>query len=253
MLTFFRRIRKGLLGTSQTRKYLLYAIGEIALVVIGILIALQINIWNNSQIRNQRETEQLQTLKGEFELGVEHLKSILNTVDYHATNIDTLITILKSSGSKRVRISGTLLGSAIMWRTSDVSLSSLNTLIASGDLNHLSNISLRIKLAGLPTKLLDLTEDEIFSKEFSGNHMGPFLARQGLAEIAYSNRQDFKRSNSVSFTVPDEIEVVPNLEFIGLLTIRRVHFWYTQLQVPQVLSYIEELIDLINEELEKRK
>ena len=46
MLTFFRRIRKGLLGSGQARKYLLYAIGEIALVVIGILIALQINNWN---------------------------------------------------------------------------------------------------------------------------------------------------------------------------------------------------------------
>ena len=46
MLTFFRRIRKGLLGEGATSKYLLYAIGEIALVVIGILIALQINNWN---------------------------------------------------------------------------------------------------------------------------------------------------------------------------------------------------------------
>lgn len=46
MMTFFRRIRKGLLGDGATRKYLLYAVGEIALVVIGILIALQINNWN---------------------------------------------------------------------------------------------------------------------------------------------------------------------------------------------------------------
>jgi hypothetical protein len=42
MLTFFRRIRKGLLESGTTRKYLLYAIGEIALVVIGILIALHL-------------------------------------------------------------------------------------------------------------------------------------------------------------------------------------------------------------------
>ena len=49
MLTFFRRIRKGLLEGGATRKYLLYAIGEIALVVIGILIALQINNWNEGR------------------------------------------------------------------------------------------------------------------------------------------------------------------------------------------------------------
>ena len=50
MLTFFRRIRKGLLDGGATRKYLVYAIGEIALVVIGILIALQINNWNEKRM-----------------------------------------------------------------------------------------------------------------------------------------------------------------------------------------------------------
>ena len=46
MLTFLRKIRKSLIESGIARKYLLYAIGEIALVVIGILIALQINNWN---------------------------------------------------------------------------------------------------------------------------------------------------------------------------------------------------------------
>ena len=55
MLTFFRKIRKALLESGSTQKYLLYAIGEIALVVIGILIALQINNWN--EWRKEREME----------------------------------------------------------------------------------------------------------------------------------------------------------------------------------------------------
>jgi hypothetical protein len=46
MLTFLRRIRRSLIESGSLRKYLLYAIGEVALVVIGILIALQINNWN---------------------------------------------------------------------------------------------------------------------------------------------------------------------------------------------------------------
>ena len=57
MLTFFRRIRKSLLDGGRTSKYLLYAIGEIALVVIGILIALQINNWNSQRIANKNEQE----------------------------------------------------------------------------------------------------------------------------------------------------------------------------------------------------
>jgi bacteriorhodopsin len=49
MLTFFQKIIKSLIESSSTKKYVLYAIGEIALVVIGILIALQINNWNEAK------------------------------------------------------------------------------------------------------------------------------------------------------------------------------------------------------------
>jgi hypothetical protein len=55
MLTFFRKIRKSLIDNSSAKKYLLYAIGEITLVVIGILIALQINNWN--EWRKDRNAE----------------------------------------------------------------------------------------------------------------------------------------------------------------------------------------------------
>ena len=49
MIRFFRTLRQRLLAENRFRKYLLYAIGEIVLVVIGILIALQINTWNEGR------------------------------------------------------------------------------------------------------------------------------------------------------------------------------------------------------------
>ena len=54
MIKFFRKIRYDLMEKNKTRKYLKYAIGEIVLVVIGILIALSINNWNET--RKQKET-----------------------------------------------------------------------------------------------------------------------------------------------------------------------------------------------------
>ena len=50
MIKFFRKIRLNLLMENKTWKYLKYAIGEIVLVVIGILIVLQINNWNSKKI-----------------------------------------------------------------------------------------------------------------------------------------------------------------------------------------------------------
>ncbi len=55
MFKFFRRIRRSLIAESKTGKYLAYAAGEVVLVVIGILIALQLNNWNSDRIDGIKE------------------------------------------------------------------------------------------------------------------------------------------------------------------------------------------------------
>jgi len=83
MLTFFRRIRKRLLGEGALPKYLIYAIGEIALVVIGILIALQINNWNEARKENK-------TVK-------RHYRSLLSTLRQDSSAIHTTFEFHKNS------------------------------------------------------------------------------------------------------------------------------------------------------------
>lgn len=63
MIKFFRKIRQKLLSENKFSKYLLYAIGEIVLVVIGILIALQINNWNERQKQVILEKEILREVR----------------------------------------------------------------------------------------------------------------------------------------------------------------------------------------------
>ena len=55
MLNFFRMIRKSLIDEGNLKKYLIYAIGEILLVLVGILLALQVDSWNN--LRKNRALE----------------------------------------------------------------------------------------------------------------------------------------------------------------------------------------------------
>ncbi len=66
MIKFFRHIRKDLLEKNKTGKYLKYAIGEIILVVIGILIALQINNANENRKNSNKELEYLTNIKEEI-------------------------------------------------------------------------------------------------------------------------------------------------------------------------------------------
>jgi len=85
MIKFFRKIRQKLLSENppdqagragKFSKYLIYAIGEIILVVIGILIALGINNWNEGNKKDTEEREYLTNLLAEFETNQEELKRI---------------------------------------------------------------------------------------------------------------------------------------------------------------------------------
>lgn len=66
MIKLFRNIRQNLLAEGKTSKYLKYAIGEIILVVIGILIALQINTWNDLRKEHSKEQKILMELQSQF-------------------------------------------------------------------------------------------------------------------------------------------------------------------------------------------
>ncbi len=79
MFKFFRRIRKDLIARNRLGKYLAYAFGEVVLVVIGILIALQLNNWNQERINGLKEQEFVLNLKRD-------LNSQLDAIDRQLRN-----------------------------------------------------------------------------------------------------------------------------------------------------------------------
>ena len=77
MLKFFRRIRQKLLTEHKFSKYLLYAIGEIILVVIGILLALQLNTWKETQSARAAERSLLENLHEDLQAAKEQSKGFI--------------------------------------------------------------------------------------------------------------------------------------------------------------------------------
>ena len=67
MLFFFRKLRRSLIGSDRVNKYVLYAIGEITLVVVRILMALGINNWNEERKDRLREEILLEEITQEFQ------------------------------------------------------------------------------------------------------------------------------------------------------------------------------------------
>lgn len=74
MIKFFRKIRQKLITKGQVKNYLIYAIGEILLVVFGILIALQINNWNIDRKDKLEEYQILQAIQSNLEEDAENLQ-----------------------------------------------------------------------------------------------------------------------------------------------------------------------------------
>ncbi|WP_432411423.1 DUF6090 family protein [Rasiella sp. SM2506] len=81
MIKFFRKIRERMIIENKFSKYLLYAIGEIVLVVIGILIALSINNWNENRKLQREEVSLLLEVKSNLEVTLHNFKNdtLLNT------------------------------------------------------------------------------------------------------------------------------------------------------------------------------
>ena len=77
MLHFFRKIRHDLIANSKSYKYFKYAIGEIVLVVLGILIALYINNWNEERKNEEKQLSLLANLKNDLD------KDILAHMEIH--------------------------------------------------------------------------------------------------------------------------------------------------------------------------
>jgi len=75
MIKFFRKIRYQLLGEGKTGKYLKYAIGEIVLVVIGILIAISINNWNEDRKQQIELVKTYQGIENELEANLLYLSN----------------------------------------------------------------------------------------------------------------------------------------------------------------------------------
>lgn len=80
MIKFFRHIRRNLMETGKTGKYFKYAIGEIILVVIGILIALQVNNVNETRKSNLELGKINQNLIQELESNQKALNSAMRQV-----------------------------------------------------------------------------------------------------------------------------------------------------------------------------
>jgi hypothetical protein len=147
MIKFFRTIRQKLLRKGKMKKYLLYAIGEIALVVIGILIALQIGTWNDE--RRDRKLEQVYYCKLLEDVTQDQVlvNKLMAENQERIAWVNQSIHVLQQKEVDREKLAIAMRGSINLIRFNfKPSLSAFEDLKSSGKLEIIKDLELKKKL-----------------------------------------------------------------------------------------------------------
>ncbi len=199
MIKFFRQIRQNLLSEGKTEKYFKYAIGEIILVVIGILIALQINNWNENRKVKKLEAQIYIELKSDL---LQTRSDINETISKHKEifkSSQQLITDIydKKSNSQTIyeALTNSSFESQIIPKTS--AFENLKNI----GLNTLSNDSLRIAITNLFQLNLKRLDDELGMRQAEINMtklIQPFLFKYLIADYSQPTKYGFVHSDSIA-------------------------------------------------------
>ena len=146
MIKFFRKIRQKMLTENKFSKYLIYAIGEIILVVIGILIALQINNSNNKRIETEREFKYLKNIRLDLKKDLENLEYNIDFRRKKSLGTEKLISQINGQPIQDLNETTYNVVNTLYQERFQPSNVTYNDLVSSGNMNLISNDSIKIHL-----------------------------------------------------------------------------------------------------------
>lgn len=167
MISIFRRSRRWLIKRKKIGRYLIYGVGEIVLIVIGILIALTINNWNQRRIASEKEEFYLKGLQTEFERSMIKLENLIevNRLNYEES-IKIAGFINEGSGFPPEEELSELLFRSFSFEISyNPNNSLLNELINSGNLGVISSEELRKALTSWESYIQSIHRQEASLRE----------------------------------------------------------------------------------------
>ena len=174
MIPFFKKTRKKMADQNRPLKYMRYAIGEIVLVVIGILIALSINNWNESRKELKQEVVILRQLKSEFE---SNLTQLDEKIDSKSELIASSLRLFDFIDHPEKRTKDSIdyhLARTTPFTTFDPII---NDMSSSGSLRLIKNERLKELLSYWTTETIQVKEDETSWTLYRNNFYIPFLIK----------------------------------------------------------------------------
>ncbi|WP_104733867.1 DUF6090 family protein [Hanstruepera ponticola] len=250
MIKFFRKIRHKLLSRNKFSKYLIYAVGEIILVVIGILIALQINNWNEAN-KQQRKSENL-TIRLQNQIS-QNIQQTKNRIDYIKIQMDNMTSLMHMIGKPFEEFDFELLDKKMSMLLIDYHLGlDMNTLSEAqdnGEIASLKNDSLRVALYKLTTINETLEQRETVANGDNLNFVVPYFYKNSNGRnIASNNDSNYRKKIGYSKLHNHNYnDILNDREFENLLDYR---IYYSQ-EILDRYNYLQEYLEYIKILLDK--
>ncbi len=250
MIKFFRHIRRSLINQNQMGKYFKYALGEILLVVIGILIALQVNNWNNQRLERQKEQTILMNLRSDFNENIAEYNRIYKSSTESYKSSIKLLEIIKGDSNINPSEIEVLLNSILNgFYSLDLNAASIDEIKSSGSLNIIKDGELRKQISKW-SFMVDDTEDDI---EIYYDYLFEFLIPSLTNKSVLRNMAVPRRLNGVgnlsqitksNFSV-DYDTTLRTLEFENQLYNHTLNLVFVLQAYENIEAYLQGTLEMI--------
>ncbi|MCZ6674070.1 MAG: DUF6090 family protein [Verrucomicrobia bacterium] len=252
MLFIFRKLRKSFFLPGKARTYLAYALGEIVLIMVGILLAFTINAWWENRKNWTEERNILLSLNDEFLANKQELVSVVNATEAQENRFVQLQSMsddeMLALSADEVRL---FLRSLNPRRTFDPVRGTVDSLIGAGNLDILSNVELQRAITSFLSTSKDAESSEAIIREFSIKLLEALTKYGGPWSSLRGHPMRAAKSQFLNQPAPETLKKIRSDEYVmGLARQARQSAYVYAGELGYVMEDIEQILDLVNKELE---
>jgi len=253
MIRLFKKTRQIFINEGKTSKYFKYAIGEIILVVIGILIALSINNWNENRKQKTIEKVYIENIKTDLELNLKSLQKYIAERNKTVASVEVVLAFFEARKNIDVNKFNFHCLTVMEWYPFENSDNTYQELLNSGQLSILSNKIIKDNLQNLQNNLntIRFIESEM-EEDYERYLYDQFFETIDLD----TSLKNLKSQSSTAIEVPklDVIEVntlLENRTFKNGFVLAAYNSEDLIKEYKNMTATTEQLILLIDQELDK--
>jgi len=254
MFKFFRKIRYDLMETGKSGKYLKYALSEIVLVVIGILIAFQVNNWNENRKAEEKQNNLFHNLSIDFESRLIELKEFNVGKTGAIKAILVLNSIIADQSSRpNEAVLDSLLSKTLIGFKFNEEFKMLDVVFNTGLINDIKNEKLKRQLIEWPQKVEEMLEEQRMHNTLIDDKLTPILMRY-VSIRAIHEQQVFRQYNlpkGEPVTLPKNYDgLLSDPLFENYLAMSEMLMRITIIDIGVLISSAEAIITLLNDKVE---